>query len=80
MRTPDQVIMVTTMENKLDINYCCVFFANLRYPMIYIRSGLIVVLVLELLIGFQMIVAIGFMASSMYSPHFLHYSGFFLMQ
>lgn len=39
------------------------FFANLRYPMIYISPGLIVALVLDPLIVFQMIVAIGFMAS-----------------
>ena len=39
------------------------FFANLRYPMIYISPGLIVTLILDPLIVFQMIVAIGFMAS-----------------
>ena len=39
------------------------FSANLRYPMIYISPGLIVALVLDPLIVFQMIVAIGFMAS-----------------
>jgi len=40
-----------------------VFFANLRYRLIYISPGLIVVLVLDPLIIFQMIVVIGFMAS-----------------
>ena len=39
------------------------FFANLRYRLIYISPGLIVVLVLDPLIIFQMIVVIGFMAS-----------------
>jgi hypothetical protein len=57
-----------------------VFSENLRYPMIYISPGLIVALVLDPLIVFQMIVAIGFMASSMHTSHLLHYSGFFLMQ
>ena len=38
--------------------------------MIYIRLGLIVVLVLDPLIIFQMIVAIGFMASSMNTSNF----------
>ena len=55
------------------------FFANLRYRLIYISPGLIVVLVLDPLIVFQMIVAIGCMASSMHTSHFLHYSRFFLM-
>jgi len=54
------------------------FFSNLRYPLIYISPGLIVALVLDPLIVFQMIVAIGFMASSMHTSHFCTILDFFL--
>jgi len=48
--------------------------------MIYISPGLIVTLMLDPHIVFQMIVAISFMASSVHISHFLRYPGLSLMQ